>query len=418
MSRYRKTMREALEEMQANEGRMKDIYSMQQDGATAKEIAKKMNLPISTVKDILGEAFTKKDFDKNEDENEHTKNSYELAKMFGDSSEKSRMTRLYNKTRQVGSFLTKAENDYVTMIQTKYYRKLKEEVELNEYTSQQIKQAYGILNDPRYKGGDYTGAVKAIEKLAKGLSKHPDVANALMRANEEKDLDEGKFTLPTRYVVVDTRTNTVTHAGSDDKDLKLDVGRKSHLKIVKLKKPVSQKKTGYLLGEPLKAWGEEVLEENLSKAANELERYTMLSNRSMDKADFMTAVRLMRKGDKTGLSMHTKSLDTEPRDHIIMTVKKHLGKSSTEKIFNVSVKTGLPEEVELTEYFATVHSKKPAIVKFINANKKNIDYVDIDAGSNIEFEGKGAHELADKVKAKFGVRVTKEEAEKVELNGL
>ena len=29
--------------------------------------------------------------------------------MFGDSSEKSRMTRLYNKTRKVGSFLTKAK---------------------------------------------------------------------------------------------------------------------------------------------------------------------------------------------------------------------------------------------------------------------------------------------------------------------
>ena len=52
------------------------------------------------------------------------------------------------------------------------------------FTSQQIKQAYGILNDPRYKQGNYSGAVSAIEKLAKGLSKHPDVANALRRANE------------------------------------------------------------------------------------------------------------------------------------------------------------------------------------------------------------------------------------------
>ena len=58
------------------------------------------------------------------------------------------------------------------------------------YTDQQIKQAYGILNDPRYKGGNYSGAVKAIEKLAKGLSDHPDVANALKRANESKDLEE------------------------------------------------------------------------------------------------------------------------------------------------------------------------------------------------------------------------------------
>ena len=67
--------------------------------------------------------------------------------------------------------------------------KLKElRVKLGEkrhYTTQQIKQAYGILNDPRYKQGNYTGAVKAIEKLAKGLSSHPDVANALRRANEE-----------------------------------------------------------------------------------------------------------------------------------------------------------------------------------------------------------------------------------------
>src|SRR6056300_1376464 len=54
-----------------------------------------------------------------------------------------------------------------------------------EYTQQQIKQAYGILNDPRYKGGNYDGAVAAIEKLAKGLSKQKDVANALKRANEE-----------------------------------------------------------------------------------------------------------------------------------------------------------------------------------------------------------------------------------------
>jgi len=54
-----------------------------------------------------------------------------------------------------------------------------------EFTTKQIKQAYGIANDPRYKGGNYDGAVKAIEKLAKGLSKHPDVAKVLKRTNED-----------------------------------------------------------------------------------------------------------------------------------------------------------------------------------------------------------------------------------------
>jgi len=53
------------------------------------------------------------------------------------------------------------------------------------FSSQQIKMAYGVLNDPRYKQGNYSGAFKAIEKIAKGLASHPDVANALKRANEE-----------------------------------------------------------------------------------------------------------------------------------------------------------------------------------------------------------------------------------------
>ncbi len=67
--------------------------------------------------------------------------------------------------------------------------KVKKEETMLEFTTQQIKQAYGILNDPRYKQGNYSGAVKAIEKLAKGLSKHKDVANALKRANESVIVD-------------------------------------------------------------------------------------------------------------------------------------------------------------------------------------------------------------------------------------
>ena len=45
--------------------------------------------------------------------------------------------------------------------------------------------AYGVANDKRYKAGNYSGAVAAIEKIAKGLSKHPDVMKVLKRVNEE-----------------------------------------------------------------------------------------------------------------------------------------------------------------------------------------------------------------------------------------
>jgi len=64
-------------------------------------------------------------------------------------------------------------------------RRKKEEVEeAVKFTDKQIKMAYGVANDKRYKGGNYSGAVRAIEKIAKGLSDHPDVKKVLQRTNE------------------------------------------------------------------------------------------------------------------------------------------------------------------------------------------------------------------------------------------
>ena len=53
------------------------------------------------------------------------------------------------------------------------------------YTDKEIKMAFGVLNDKRFKGGNYTGAVEVIEKIAKGLSQHPSVVKALQRTNED-----------------------------------------------------------------------------------------------------------------------------------------------------------------------------------------------------------------------------------------
>ena len=44
------------ESLELDEGRMKTIYTMQQQGKSAAEIAKYMKLPIKTIKDILGES--------------------------------------------------------------------------------------------------------------------------------------------------------------------------------------------------------------------------------------------------------------------------------------------------------------------------------------------------------------------------
>ena len=49
----------------------------------------------------------------------------------------------------------------------------------------QVKMAKGVAFDKRYKGGNMTGASKAIDKIKPGLSDHPKVKSALRRANEE-----------------------------------------------------------------------------------------------------------------------------------------------------------------------------------------------------------------------------------------
>jgi len=53
------------------------------------------------------------------------------------------------------------------------------------YSPKEIKMAIGIASDPRYKGGNYSGAVDAIEKIKKGLSNHKQVAAVLKRQNED-----------------------------------------------------------------------------------------------------------------------------------------------------------------------------------------------------------------------------------------
>ena len=58
------------------------------------------------------------------------------------------------------------------------------------YSDKQVKMGKGIAFDKRYKGGNMTGASKAIDKIKKGLSDHPKVSGALKRANEELNKGE------------------------------------------------------------------------------------------------------------------------------------------------------------------------------------------------------------------------------------
>jgi len=72
----------------------------------------------------------------------------------------------------------------------------------------EIKMAYGILNDPRFKGGNMAGAIKAIEGIMPGLSEHPGVKKAIyMTQNEPDNLEESiRVGKKGFYVNIDPRT--------------------------------------------------------------------------------------------------------------------------------------------------------------------------------------------------------------------
>ena len=57
----------------------------------------------------------------------------------------------------------------------------------------QVKMATGIAHDKRYAGGNMTGAVSAIEKIRRQLSKGHQRATALMAANEEEEQVDETF---------------------------------------------------------------------------------------------------------------------------------------------------------------------------------------------------------------------------------
>ena len=82
--------------------------------------------------------------------------------------------------------MTKYHKDVMKQFKPKVITQEKTEDEnLDEaFSPKQIKMAIGVASDKRYAGGNMSGAVRAIDKIKKGLSDHPQVAAVLKRQNE------------------------------------------------------------------------------------------------------------------------------------------------------------------------------------------------------------------------------------------
>ena len=236
MSRYRKTMAEALQEVsdknklkvlarkiqrfkdkafkktmstiksplfadnELDEGRMKDIFTADQEGKSAEEIAKLMKLPLKTVKSILGEETELDEFTLSQLNT--LKKSY--ADMKGKTISPEKANALSKALDRLDLLslrqLNKEKIPFVsTLARNKIYRKTGKfeevELELEESVAAVLRPKAVMI--AKKMAGNMTDAVKAIEKLMKGLSKDPVVATTLKRVNEdylneeeEQDLDK------------------------------------------------------------------------------------------------------------------------------------------------------------------------------------------------------------------------------------
>lgn len=145
------------------------------------------------------------------------------------------------------------------------------------------------------------------------------------------------------------KTNLISKHGATAKDFKEDMsvhGAPSHSAD---KKPQNYRKPDGKMGvkmvpmDPQTTRKESVeLDEvkgalGMESAAKALEKYAKASG-GMDEKDFMTAARLLRKGLDMKLKKFVDDMDTEPREKVITTMAKTLGKKPVEKMFGVRLR--------------------------------------------------------------------------------
>ena len=110
------------------------------------------------------------------------KSFFELSKQLVEAKDEFKPHKMYDpKTGEAYDADTEADHlKYKKMGYTHEKPEVKE-----GFSPKEIKMAIGIASDPRYKGGNMTGAVRAIDKIKKGLSGHKQVMAVLKRQNED-----------------------------------------------------------------------------------------------------------------------------------------------------------------------------------------------------------------------------------------
>jgi len=117
-----------------------------------------------------------------------------------------------------GDRLPKRPNDEYDRKVTSYLKKkYNEETEQmdEKLTSKDIKMAVGVAKDKRYAGGNMSGAVKTMEKMKPGLSKHPRVQQVLKSTQEGYSHDDMESTRQFRSAITGLKAKSAIDKAKD-----------------------------------------------------------------------------------------------------------------------------------------------------------------------------------------------------------
>jgi hypothetical protein len=165
---------------------------------TVSQVLKLQSLAMKQAKEEIKieEKFTKKDFDDNEDNNDHTQNAVELVKMFGDNYEKRQVAQIqkdHNKNRSISAKDQKVRDALIN----KYLSKLKENLDEKVRYSAKTKDGntFQVIDRDtkgmRGKQDDYKMVVVDKKgKVVKDWGSHVTVDGAVMFAKNKKIIEE------------------------------------------------------------------------------------------------------------------------------------------------------------------------------------------------------------------------------------
>ena len=274
-----------------------------------------LDVPYIGLKETLDEKFTKKDFDKNEDENRHTENAIELVKMFGTSAEDIKVNAIAARHNMKGSIDRKDQQNRDALIK-KYYPKLKEEVELDE--------KYDLYHST------FSGAMQHAYDYAK---------SKLGVTVDPKEIDRKVATGPRKPTQGKTNTYRLKGKGGNLQIQVFNKGGSKPFELNMYKEEVELDENGFVVGKikmPKMKGGAKLQSKTnfdfrlfdpedspgSDKANDEMNREIVKASKMKDKQTAMAHMsKIQRKHSKHGAT------DTEPREVISQVLNRVFGES-------------------------------------------------------------------------------------------